>query len=166
MFFREDNAGLIDDEQPHTNFPQPRGHDLDGWKRLGRNLQPRPLTHPQPYQRPNQANGGCHEDTIAPRTCHQVQFHQHTGRAKANHPGVEAHADPAKGLGVDTASIDNGASHDFQVHRLVMAQNVPGFENLAHLEELPETGAWIVALPMKIAGGSGGPLRIVALLTP
>jgi len=69
-------------------------------------------------------------------------------------------------LGVDTASIDNGASHDFQVHRLVMAQNVPGLENLAHLEELPETGAWIVALPMKIAGGSGGPLRIVALLTP
>jgi len=67
-------------------------------------------------------------------------------------------------LGVDTASIDNGASHDFQVHRLAMAQNVPGFENLAHLEELPETGAWIVALPMKIAGGSGGPLRIVALL--
>jgi D-alanyl-D-alanine dipeptidase/kynurenine formamidase len=67
-------------------------------------------------------------------------------------------------LGVDTASIDNGASHDFQVHRLVMAQNVPGLENLAHLEELPETGAWIVALPMKIAGGSGGPLRIVAFL--
>ncbi len=67
-------------------------------------------------------------------------------------------------LGVDTASIDNGASHDFQVHRLAMAANVPGFENVAHLEALPETGAWIVALPMKIAGGSGAPLRIVALL--
>lgn len=68
------------------------------------------------------------------------------------------------GLGVDTASIDGGQSKDFQVHRLAMAENVPGFENVAHLEELPETGAWIVALPMKIAGGSGGPLRIIALL--
>ena len=45
-----------------------------------------------------------------------------------------------------------------------MAANVPGLENVANLGELPETGAWIIALPMKIAGGSGGPLRIVALL--
>jgi kynurenine formamidase len=67
-------------------------------------------------------------------------------------------------LGVDTASIDPGASHDFPVHRLAMAENVPGFENLAHLEELPETGAWVLALPMKIAGGSGGPLRAVGLV--
>ncbi len=42
--------------------------------------------------------------------------------------------------------------------------NVFGLENVAHLEELPESGAWAIALPMKIAGGSGGPLRIVALL--
>jgi kynurenine formamidase len=41
---------------------------------------------------------------------------------------------------------------------------VPGLENLASLEELPETGAWVIALPMKIAGGSGGPVRIIALL--
>lgn len=67
-------------------------------------------------------------------------------------------------LGVDTASIDAGVSHDFVVHRLAMAADVPGFENLAHLEDLPETGAWILALPMKIAGGSGGPLRAVALV--
>jgi kynurenine formamidase len=67
-------------------------------------------------------------------------------------------------LGVDTASIDYGASKDFLVHRVANGANVPGFENVARLEELPESGAWIVALPMKIAGGSGGPLRIVALL--
>jgi len=70
----------------------------------------------------------------------------------------------AGALGVDTASIDYGPSKDFIVHRIASAANVPGLENLANLEEVPETGAWIVALPMKIAGGSGGPLRIVALV--
>lgn len=67
-------------------------------------------------------------------------------------------------LGVDTASIDYGASKDFIVHQIANGAGVPGFENVAHLDALPETGAWVVALPMKIAGGSGGPLRIVALL--
>lgn len=67
-------------------------------------------------------------------------------------------------LGVDTASIDRGASQDFLVHRVANGANVPGLENLAHLDELPETGAWVIALPMKIAGGSGGPLRAVALV--
>jgi kynurenine formamidase len=67
-------------------------------------------------------------------------------------------------LGVDTASIDHGPSKDFLVHRVANGANVPGLENLAHLEELPEVGAWLIALPIKIAGGSGGPLRAVALV--
>ena len=67
-------------------------------------------------------------------------------------------------LGVDTASIDPGASADFPVHRIANGADVPGLENLANLEEVPEVGAFVIALPMKIAGGSGGPLRIVALL--
>jgi kynurenine formamidase len=67
-------------------------------------------------------------------------------------------------LGVDTASIDFGASTDFIVHQIANGADVPGFENVTGLDALPETGAWVVALPMKIAGGSGGPLRIVALL--
>jgi len=65
-------------------------------------------------------------------------------------------------LGVDTASIDYGQSRDFIVHRVANGADVPGFENVAHLERLPTRGAWIIALPMKIARGSGGPLRIVA----
>jgi kynurenine formamidase len=69
-------------------------------------------------------------------------------------------------LGVDTASIDFGPSKDFPVHRMVGAANLPAFENVAGLDELPETGAWVLALPMKIAGGSGGPLRIVAAVPP
>ncbi|HKO57409.1 MAG TPA: cyclase family protein [Thermoanaerobaculia bacterium] len=67
-------------------------------------------------------------------------------------------------IGVDTASIDYGQSKDFIVHRVANGAGVPGFENLANLERLPAHGAWIIALPMKIAGGSGGPLRAVAVL--
>lgn len=67
-------------------------------------------------------------------------------------------------LGVDTASIDYGQSTDFIVHRIANGANVPGFENVGHLERLPARGATVIALPMKIARGSGGPLRIIALL--
>jgi kynurenine formamidase len=67
-------------------------------------------------------------------------------------------------LGVDTASIDGGTSQYFLVHQVAAAANVPGLENLANLERLPPTGAWVFALPMKIGGGSGGPARVVALL--
>lgn len=67
-------------------------------------------------------------------------------------------------LGVDTASIDPGASKDFPVHRLAADANVPGLENLTGLSAVPESGAWVIALPMKIGGGSGGPLRAVALV--
>jgi len=67
-------------------------------------------------------------------------------------------------LGVDSASIDHGPSKDFIVHQIAMAADVPAFENVAHLDQVPETGAFIAALPMKIAGGSGGPLRIVAFV--
>lgn len=65
-------------------------------------------------------------------------------------------------IGVDTASIDYGQSKDFIVHRVANGADVPGFENVANLERLPPRGAFVIALPMKIAGGSGGPLRIVA----
>ena len=67
-------------------------------------------------------------------------------------------------LGIDTPSIDYGQSSAFQSHRILYAENIPGFENVASLGELPESGAFVVALPMKIAGGSGGPLRIVAFV--
>jgi kynurenine formamidase len=67
-------------------------------------------------------------------------------------------------LGLDTASIDYGASKDFVVHRVAAAAGVPGLENLTNVDQLPASGAWIIALPMKIGGGSGGPLRAIALL--
>ena len=67
-------------------------------------------------------------------------------------------------LGIDTASIDYGRSTDFQVHRIAAARNVPGFENLTNLDRVPVRGATVIALPMKIEGGSGGPLRAIALV--
>jgi kynurenine formamidase len=67
-------------------------------------------------------------------------------------------------LGVDTASIDHGPSKDFIVHQIANGAHVPGLENIANLGEVPAAGAWVIALPMKIAGGSGGPVRVVALV--
>ena len=67
-------------------------------------------------------------------------------------------------LGVDTASIDHGPSGDFIVHQIANGANVPGLENLTNLDRLPPKGAWIIALPMKIAGGSGGPLRAIGIV--
>jgi kynurenine formamidase len=67
-------------------------------------------------------------------------------------------------VGLDTPSLDAGPSATYESHVVLMGENVPGFENLTGLDHLPETGAYVVALPMKIAGGSGGPLRIVAAI--
>lgn len=65
-------------------------------------------------------------------------------------------------IGVDTASIDYGASKDYIVHQIANGADVPGLENITNLERVPTRGAWIIALPMKIGRGSGAPVRIVA----
>jgi kynurenine formamidase len=67
-------------------------------------------------------------------------------------------------IAVDTPSIDRGQSHDFRVHRIVNGADKPGFENLANVDRLPPSGATLIALPIKLEGGSGGPARIIALL--
>ncbi|QQS41564.1 MAG: cyclase family protein [Acidobacteriota bacterium] len=65
-------------------------------------------------------------------------------------------------VGIDTASIDRGKSETFESHVALMTNDVPAFENVANLDRLPEKGFRIIALPMKIKNGSGGPLRIIA----
>ncbi|MES2646688.1 MAG: cyclase family protein [Bacteroidota bacterium] len=91
------------------------------------------------------------------------------GIASLHFPGI----DPAlsewllknkkiKAVGIDTASVDYGQSKDFKTHRILYAANIIGFENVANLDALPATGAYVIALPMKIKGGSGAPLRIIA----
>ena len=69
-----------------------------------------------------------------------------------------------KAIGLDTASIDYGQSTLFESHRILFEKNVPAFENVANLDQLPAKGFSVIALPMKIKGGSGGPLRIVAIV--
>ncbi len=70
----------------------------------------------------------------------------------------------AKAVGIDTASIDHGQSTKFKTHIALLSHNVPVFENLANLDDLPDRGFDVIALPMKIKGGTGGPLRIIAVL--
>lgn len=90
--------------------------------------------------------------------------------AKLHFPGL----DPAaarwitqnrsiKAIGLDTASIDYGQSTLFESHRILFEKNIPALENVANLDQLPLKGFSVIALPMKIKGGSGGPLRVVAL---
>jgi kynurenine formamidase len=71
---------------------------------------------------------------------------------------------PIQAIGIDTACIDYGQSTLFESHRTLYAQNIPAFENLTSLDRLPVRGAFIVALPMKIKGGSGAPLRAIAIV--
>ena len=68
------------------------------------------------------------------------------------------------GIGIDGPSIDYGPSRDFIVHRIVNGANLYGLENIANLERLPPTGAILMSLPIKIKGGTGGPVRIIAIL--
>jgi kynurenine formamidase len=91
--------------------------------------------------------------------------------AKLHFPGL--HPDAAswltqnrsiKAIGLDTASIDYGQSTLFESHRTLFERNIPALENIANLDKLPFKGFSIIALPMKIKGGSGGPLRIIAVL--
>jgi kynurenine formamidase len=67
-----------------------------------------------------------------------------------------------KAVGIDTPSMDYGQSKDFKTHQVLLGKNVPGFENVANLDQLPTKGAYVVALPMKIEHGTGAPLRIIA----
>ncbi|MEM7087037.1 MAG: cyclase family protein [Bacteroidota bacterium] len=67
-------------------------------------------------------------------------------------------------IGIDTPSIDYGQSQLFESHVTLLGENISAFENLKDLYKLPAIGFQIIALPMKIKDGSGGPLRIVAVL--
>ena len=93
--------------------------------------------------------------------------------AKLHFPGLHpdaavwlAEQRKAKAVGIDTASIDYGQSTRFETHRALFERNIPAFENLTALDQLPPRGAVVYALPMKIKGGSGGPLRAIAVLPP
>lgn len=88
---------------------------------------------------------------------HFPGFGQEAMRTLVEQRGVAA-------VGLDTASLDPGRSTEFLAHRVSAAAGVPGFENLTNLDQLPAKGAWMIALPMKIENGTGGPLRAIAVI--
>ncbi len=67
-------------------------------------------------------------------------------------------------LGIDTASIDRGQSKLFEVHQVLFKAGICALENVANMDQLPVKGFEVIALPMKIQGGTGAPVRIVAIL--
>jgi len=90
--------------------------------------------------------------------------------ATLHFPGVSPEAARALldrgifGVGIDTASIDPGISSTFEAHQVLAAANIFNLENLTNVNGLPETGFGVIALPMKIEGGTGGPTRVVAVV--
>lgn len=68
------------------------------------------------------------------------------------------------GLGIDTLSVDYGPSPDFAVHKYAMPHSVYNLENVTNLDRVPATGSIVMVAPMKLEGGSGGPVRIFALV--
>lgn len=74
------------------------------------------------------------------------------------------HAHPAA-IGIDTPSLDYGPSKNFEVHHLTMSAGLYHLENVANLDRLPATGAVVIALPLRLRGGSGSPTRVLALVS-
>jgi kynurenine formamidase len=87
---------------------------------------------------------------------------------KLHFPGIDTAlatwlaAHKIKAVGIDTPSIDYGQSKNFKTHQILMSANIPAFENVANIDQMPERGSYLIALPMKIKNGSGGPLRLIA----
>jgi kynurenine formamidase len=76
---------------------------------------------------------------------------------KEERPGVRA-------IGLDTASLDIGASPDFPAHVSWLPSGRYGIENLANLDQLPASGAVAIVGAPALSGGSGGPTRVLALV--
>jgi len=98
------------------------------------------------------------------------KYRNQDAQGKMHFPGFSAEAAEllierkVSGLGCDTLSVDFGASDDYAVHHAALGAGLYHLENLADLSELPETGASLVVAPIKLEGGSGGPVRVFALL--
>jgi len=98
------------------------------------------------------------------------KYRNQDAKGKMHFPGFSVEAAKllierkVSGLGCDTLSIDHGASSDYAVHHLALGAGLYQLENLADMSELPETGAFLIVAPIKLEGGSGGPVRVFALL--
>jgi len=72
------------------------------------------------------------------------------------------------GIGVETVGTDAGAAHSFDpafpCHALLLGAGKYGLAQLQNLDQLPPTGAMVIASPLKIVDGSGSPVRVLALV--
>ena len=98
------------------------------------------------------------------------RYRNQDAKGKMHFPGFSVEAAKllisrrVSGLGCDTLSIDYGASADFAVHHLALGAGLYHLENLADMSEVPEASAVLIVAPIKLEGGSGGAVRVFALL--
>ena len=69
-----------------------------------------------------------------------------------------------RGIGIDNLSIDPGTSRTFPTHGVVNGAGKFHLENVANVHLLPAAGAYLIVAPIKIEGGSGGQVRIFAVV--
>lgn len=122
-------------------------------------------------------NGRVPEGTIAllrtgwaARWPDAARYRNQDAQGRMHFPGFSAEAAQllierkVSGLGCDTMSVEAGASSDFSLHRLTLGAGLYHLENLTDLSEVPESGAHLVVAPIKLEGGSGGAVRVFAIL--
>ena len=72
------------------------------------------------------------------------------------------------GFGVETIGTDCGQAHHFNppypAHHYLHGKGKFGLQCMTNLDQLPPTGAIVIAAPLKIKQGSGSPLRVLALV--
>jgi kynurenine formamidase len=66
-------------------------------------------------------------------------------------------------LGIDTLSIDYGPSKIFPGHKISHGSGLYHVENMTNLDKLPARGAVIFVGALPIEGGSGSPVRVIAI---
>ena len=106
---------------------------------------------------------------------HAIRPRSSTSRADGPHsPGFDARASrllahdrDVLGVGVETIGTDAGQAGRFDPpfpnHTIMHGAGKFGLASLCNLDQLPPTGAIVIAAPLKIVGGSGSPLRVIAL---
>jgi kynurenine formamidase len=79
-----------------------------------------------------------------------------------------AHDRDILGVGVETIGTDAGQAGGFEPpfpnHTIMHGAGKFGLASLCNLDRLPARGAIVIAAPLRIAGGSGSPLRVLALV--
>lgn len=100
-----------------------------------------------------------------------VSYYNPDGEGRLHFPGYSpelarflAEERSVAGIGIDTGSVDPGAANGFPAHGIVNGSGGFHLENVANLEAVPEAGAYLIVAPIKIEGGSGGQVRIFAVV--